>query len=120
MSCTPPTTRQSIATPPRAASLKPAATKAWPFPPERARPPAGHWQRAEKLRLLQVPAAGVDSVLPAPDLVGLVAVIIGLMDAPADNLMAMLADNFIIVIGALAAAALIFGVVGLLLGKKSA
>lgn len=32
------------------------------------RPPTGHWQRAEKLRLLQVPAAGVDSVLPAPDL----------------------------------------------------
>lgn len=51
--------------------------------------------------------------------IGLVAVIIGLMDAPADNLMAMLADNFIIIVGGLAGAALIFGIVGFLLGKKS-
>lgn len=51
--------------------------------------------------------------------IGLVAVIIGLMDAPADDLMSMLADNFIIIVGGLAAAALIFGVVGFLMGKKS-
>ncbi len=51
--------------------------------------------------------------------IGIVAVIIGLMDVPADNVMAMLADNFIIVIGGLAGAALIFGVLGLLIGKKA-
>jgi phosphoglycerate dehydrogenase-like enzyme len=32
------------------------------------RPPRGHWARASRLRLLQVPSAGVDSVLPADDL----------------------------------------------------
>lgn len=32
------------------------------------RPPAGQWSRAGNLRLLQVPGAGVDSILPAPDL----------------------------------------------------
>ncbi len=31
-------------------------------------PPPGHWAAARTLRLLQVPGAGVDSVLPAPDL----------------------------------------------------
>ncbi len=31
-------------------------------------PPRGHWARAEKLRLVQVLGAGVDGVLPAPDL----------------------------------------------------
>jgi phosphoglycerate dehydrogenase-like enzyme len=31
-------------------------------------PPRGYWARAEKLRLLQVFGAGVDGVLPAPDL----------------------------------------------------
>jgi phosphoglycerate dehydrogenase-like enzyme len=30
--------------------------------------PPGQWERATALRLLQVPGAGVDSVLPAPDL----------------------------------------------------
>jgi phosphoglycerate dehydrogenase-like enzyme len=38
------------------------------------RPPAGSWERATRLRLLQVPGAGVDSVLPAPDLPASVAV----------------------------------------------
>jgi phosphoglycerate dehydrogenase-like enzyme len=32
------------------------------------RPPRGHWQRARRLRLVQMPGAGVDSLLPAPDL----------------------------------------------------
>jgi phosphoglycerate dehydrogenase-like enzyme len=32
------------------------------------RPPRGHWQRATRLRLLQMSGAGVDSLLPAPDL----------------------------------------------------
>ena len=32
------------------------------------RPPPGNWASATRLRLLQVPGAGVDSVLPAPDL----------------------------------------------------
>lgn len=32
------------------------------------RPPAGAWSRATALRVLQVPGAGVDSILPAPDL----------------------------------------------------
>lgn len=31
-------------------------------------PPRGHWARAERLRLIQVLGAGVDGVLPAPDL----------------------------------------------------
>ncbi len=31
-------------------------------------PPRGHWGRAERLRLIQVLGAGVDGVLPAPDL----------------------------------------------------
>jgi phosphoglycerate dehydrogenase-like enzyme len=32
------------------------------------RPPPGHWERARRLRLIQLPGAGVDSLLPAPDL----------------------------------------------------
>ena len=32
------------------------------------RPPRGRWAEASRLRLIQVPAAGVDSVLPADDL----------------------------------------------------
>lgn len=32
------------------------------------RPPRGHWAGARRLRLVQLPGAGVDSVLPAPDL----------------------------------------------------
>ena len=32
------------------------------------RPPRGHWSRARRLRLIQMPGAGVDSLLPAPDL----------------------------------------------------
>ena len=32
------------------------------------RPPRGHWQRAHRLRLVQMPGAGVDSLLPEPDL----------------------------------------------------
>jgi phosphoglycerate dehydrogenase-like enzyme len=32
------------------------------------RPPRGHWARARRLRLIQTAGAGVDSVLPAPDL----------------------------------------------------
>jgi len=31
-------------------------------------PPRGHWSQAERLRLIQVLGAGVDGVLPAPDL----------------------------------------------------
>jgi phosphoglycerate dehydrogenase-like enzyme len=31
-------------------------------------PPRGHWARAQRLRLIQVLGAGVDGVLPAPDL----------------------------------------------------
>ena len=31
------------------------------------RPPRGHWQRARRLRLVQMPGAGVDSLLPEPD-----------------------------------------------------
>jgi phosphoglycerate dehydrogenase-like enzyme len=31
-------------------------------------PPRGHWAQAERLRLIQVLGAGVDGVLPAPDL----------------------------------------------------
>ncbi len=64
-------------------------------------------------------AAGLSIGMVAALAVGIVAVIIGLMDAPADNLMALLADNFIIIVGALAGAALIFGVLGLVIGKKS-
>ena len=36
-------------------------------------PPRGHWARAERLRLIQVLGAGVDGVLPAPDLPASVA-----------------------------------------------
>jgi phosphoglycerate dehydrogenase-like enzyme len=36
-------------------------------------PPRGHWARAERLRLIQVLGAGVDGVLPAPDLLDSVA-----------------------------------------------
>jgi len=32
------------------------------------RPPRGHWQRARRLRLVQMPGAGVDSLLPEPQL----------------------------------------------------
>lgn len=32
------------------------------------RPPRGHWARAGRLRLIQMSGAGVDSLLPAPDL----------------------------------------------------
>lgn len=32
------------------------------------RPPAGHWALGERLRLVQLSGAGVDGVLPAPDL----------------------------------------------------
>lgn len=32
------------------------------------RPPRGHWQRAERLRLVHIMGAGVDALLPAPDL----------------------------------------------------
>lgn len=32
------------------------------------RPPPGHWAEAERLRLIQIPAAGVDSVIAEPDL----------------------------------------------------
>ncbi len=32
------------------------------------RPPRGHWARAERLRLIQMSGAGVDTLLPAPDL----------------------------------------------------
>ena len=32
------------------------------------RPPRGHWARAERLRLLQMSGAGVDALLPAPDM----------------------------------------------------
>ena len=32
------------------------------------RPPRGHWDRAGRLRLIQMPGAGVDSLLPDPDL----------------------------------------------------
>ncbi len=32
------------------------------------KPPRGHWARAQRLRLIQVLGAGVDGVLPAPDL----------------------------------------------------
>ncbi len=32
------------------------------------RPPRGHWARAARLRLIQTVGAGVDAVLPAPDL----------------------------------------------------
>ncbi len=32
------------------------------------RPPRGHWARATRLRLIQTVGAGVDAVLPAPDL----------------------------------------------------
>ena len=32
------------------------------------RPPRGHWARAQNLRFIQTIGAGVDSVLPAPDL----------------------------------------------------
>ncbi len=38
------------------------------------RPPTGHWREAPGLRLVQVPAAGVDSVLPAEDLADSVVV----------------------------------------------
>jgi phosphoglycerate dehydrogenase-like enzyme len=38
------------------------------------RPPTGHWRKAPNLRLVQVPAAGVDSVLPAEDLADVVVV----------------------------------------------
>jgi phosphoglycerate dehydrogenase-like enzyme len=38
------------------------------------RPPRGHWARAHRLRLLQMVGAGVDSVLPAPDLPERVAI----------------------------------------------
>jgi phosphoglycerate dehydrogenase-like enzyme len=31
-------------------------------------PPRGHWERARSLRLIQMTGAGVDSLLPAPDL----------------------------------------------------
>ena len=31
-------------------------------------PPRGHWQKAEKLKLIQIISTGVDSLLPAPDL----------------------------------------------------
>jgi phosphoglycerate dehydrogenase-like enzyme len=33
-----------------------------------SRPPRGHWARAGRLRLVQMMGAGVDSLLPAPDL----------------------------------------------------
>jgi phosphoglycerate dehydrogenase-like enzyme len=36
-------------------------------------PPRGHWAQAERLRLIQVLGAGVDGVLPAPDLPARVA-----------------------------------------------
>lgn len=32
------------------------------------RPPRGHWARAQRLRLVQISGAGVDALLPAPDL----------------------------------------------------
>ena len=32
------------------------------------RPPRGHWAGAERLRFIQISGAGVDSLLPAPDL----------------------------------------------------
>jgi len=32
------------------------------------RPPRGHWDRARRLRLIQMPGAGVDSLLPEPNL----------------------------------------------------
>ncbi len=32
------------------------------------RPPRGHWARAERLRFVQIMGAGVDALLPAPDL----------------------------------------------------
>jgi len=32
------------------------------------RPPRGHWARAERLKLIQISGAGVDALLPAPDL----------------------------------------------------
>ena len=32
------------------------------------RPPRGHWARAERLRFVQITGAGVDALLPAPDL----------------------------------------------------
>src|SRR5262245_22200327 len=36
-------------------------------------PPRGHWAQARRLRLIQVLGAGVDGVLPAPDLPASVA-----------------------------------------------
>ena len=50
---------------------------------------------------------------------GLLAAIIGLMDTPADDLIATLADNFIIIVGGLAGAAFLLGVIGFLLGKRA-
>ena len=50
--------------------------------------------------------------------VGLVAVIIGLMDTPADGL-TLLADNFMVVVGALAGTAFLLGLVGFFLGKRA-
>lgn len=38
------------------------------------RPPPGHWAKAEKLRFIQVPGAGVDSLIGQPDLLPEVAV----------------------------------------------
>lgn len=38
------------------------------------RPPRGHWQAAERLRFIQIIGAGVDALLPAPDLASAVRV----------------------------------------------
>lgn len=51
--------------------------------------------------------------------IGLVAAIIGIMGAPAEQLLNMLADNFIVIVGASAGLTLILGVIGLLLGKRA-
>ncbi|RMH26179.1 MAG: DNA-binding protein [Planctomycetota bacterium] len=52
--------------------------------------------------------------------IGLFTVIIGLMDVPdAGNVMQLLADNFIMVVGGLAGLAFILGVIGFALGKRA-
>jgi len=51
---------------------------------------------------------------------GLVAVILGIMGAPADQLMTILADNYVIIVGSLVGAVVVFGLLGFVLGKRSA
>ena len=52
-------------------------------------------------------------------LLGLVAVIIGLMGTPAGDFLTLIADNFMIVVASLAGAAPVLGVLGFLVGKKT-